>query len=163
MTNTLTNARLMRSIEFDPENLPDPADSKNKTYLLYPSSKAIDCEEASLDSKTTVIVIDGTWIEARKIMRRNPILQQYEHLTFKKALRSNYTIRKQPKDHYLSTLESIAHFLKLNSLSAKNFPVTQNYDLLFTLFNKMVTQQLSYFPRMQRPQTEIQPLEALVI
>lgn len=146
VVNTLTNARLLRGIEFTPEKILQLT-SPQKTYLLYPSRDAIDCETVSLGADSTVIVIDGTWMEAKKVMRLNPILKEFPHLTFKRDFRSNYLIRKQPAKHCLSTLESIGHLLKLNAEGAGHLEKLATYNNLFHVFNKMVERQASYFPR----------------
>ncbi len=142
----VSNVTILRGIEFNPLLLEEKLNRPN-TYLLFPGPHTKDCEEVQLDSQSTVVVIDGTWDEAGKIVHRNPALQKLPTLSFKKPLVSNYKIRKQPKESYLSTIESIAHLLKLNALAFGLNNKTTEYDSLFTGFNRMVDQQLSYFPR----------------
>lgn len=142
------NARVLRGIEFESAQLEQvlPAAS---TYLLYPSKEAIDCEELDLDAATTIVAIDGTWDEAGKIMHRNPYLRTLRHVTFKRPLRSQYQIRKQPRDGCLSTLEAVAHMLKLNATAHGQVELASRYDALFAGFEQMVQRQLQYFPRMR--------------
>lgn len=136
----LTNARVLRGIIFEPEQLNlDP-----KTYLLYPSASAVDCSSIELDAESTVVVIDGTWDEAAKILFNNPILKTLPCLTFTAPLRSRYRIRKQPKPHFLSTIESVAHLLRINA--AATGKDAARYDALLQGFNQMVEQQLSFVP-----------------
>jgi len=164
VVKALTNSRLMRGLEFEPGEL-EKALLGQKAFMLFPSALAQDCEEVALDSDSTVIVIDGTWSEAGKIVTRNPILRSLPYLTFRQTLRSNYRIRKQPKDSYLSTIESIGHMLKINALAAargtERIPCDPAiYDRLFEGFDQMIEQQLRYFPRMggnyrKRPGTKV--------
>lgn len=147
VTQAITNVRMIRGVEFEPGRI-DALLKGQKPYLLYPSRSAVDCTEVELDEKSTVIVVDGTWDEAGKILFRNPELRSFPCLTFKAPLRSNYRIRKQPKEHYLSTLESIAHLLKMNAAAHGRTADTENYDRLLEGFDLMVTRQLQYFPRM---------------
>lgn len=137
----LTNAALLRGVEFQAAELQNALVGQ-RPYLLFPSKEAHDCESVPLDATNTVIVVDGTWDEAKKILFRNPILKTVPHLTFNKPLRSNYRIRKQPRDHYLSTIESIGHLLKLNA-EVSGVKSTE-YDALFTGFQRMVERQLKY-------------------
>jgi DTW domain-containing protein YfiP len=145
VTRAITNLRLLRGLEFEPGQI-ERAVAGHRPYLLFPSRTASDCAAVELDRSSTVIVVDGTWDEAGKIVFRNPQLKDLPCLTFSAPLRSNYRIRKQPRQHYLSTLESIAHLLRINA-AAKGIP-TANYDRLLEGFDRMVEQQLQYFPRM---------------
>jgi len=147
VNRAITNLRMVRGLEFSPGYIESLLVGQNP-YLLFPSRTAVDCSEVALDDSSTVIVIDGTWDEAGKILFRNPQLRNYPCLTFKAPLRSNYRIRKQPKENYLSTLESIAYLLKINSEARGLTEATANYDRLLEGFDRMVTQQLQYFPRM---------------
>ncbi|MBN8547901.1 MAG: DTW domain-containing protein [Deltaproteobacteria bacterium] len=139
----MTNAQLVRGIEFEPGML-DRCLQGKQGYLLYPSPGAIDCEDVKLDSNSTVVVVDGTWAEAGKIVYCNPRLKELPCLTFKRPLRSTYRIRKQPREHYLSTLESIAYLLKLNAAAQGKEVEAAKYDRLLDGFAQMVEQQLCY-------------------
>lgn len=142
------NSRLLRGLAFEPGVL-EAALEGQTPYLLYPGNDAQDCETVHLDENSTVIVLDGTWSEAGKILRRNPILSTFPSLTFRRDLRSQYKIRKQPKDFCLSTIECIGHLLNLNYTSTKSLQAPDSYQGLFTGFERMVDRQLSYFPRMK--------------
>jgi len=143
VTRAIANSRLERGILFDEASLrarhPD-----QQLYLLYPSSEAVDCASLPLDRRSTVIVIDGTWVEARKVMHRNPFLRTLPALTFQAPIRSNYRIRKQPEEHCLSTLESIAWLL---TLSARTEAEREVPAALLRAFDQMVSQQLKAWPR----------------
>ena len=152
VTKAITNSRLLRGLEFLPGEIESTL-SGQRSYLLFPSATAADCKAVYLDSESTVIVIDGTWSEAGKILNRNPFLRSLPCLTFRQELKSNYRIRKQPKDNYLSTIESIAHLLRLNAERPESTNNRSNlnyllYDRLFEGFDQMVLKQLQYFPRM---------------
>ncbi len=146
LTKAVTNCRLLRGIEFDPLQLVEQL-AGQEVYLLFPSNQAADCRKVKLNLGSTVIVVDGTWEEARKILFRNTLLHQLPHLSFTDSVKSNYRIRKQPRENYLSTIESVAHLLRVNSDSSSEPELSARYDLLTEGFNRMVEQQLSYFPR----------------
>ena len=143
----LTNAKLLRGIQFEEGEI-ERATAGRDAYVLYPSKDAVDCETVSLSHNSTVIVIDGTWPEAGKIIHRNPYLKKIPALTFKRDIRSQYRIRKQPKDYCLSTIECIGHLLKLNAQATHSTSHVEEYDRLFEGFDRMIEQQLMHFPRM---------------
>ena len=147
----ITNSKLLRGLDFERSEL-----ERNLTgqipLLLFPSNDAQDCEVVQLTSTHTVIVVDGTWAEACKLIRHNPILTELPCLTFKQPLRSTYRIRKQPREFCLSTIESVAHLLKLNSLAFGRKNEGNSYDSLFKGFDRMVEQQLDSIPALYRQQ-----------
>lgn len=144
VTKTLLNSKLMRGLEFEISEF-NKYCSMDKTYLLFPDEEAKDCECIDLNQENTVIVVDGTWSEAKKIIKYNPILKTLPTLTFKRKLISNYRIRKQPKENYLSTLECIGYLLQLNSVAFGHPDRAKIYDSLFGAFNRMVEMQLEHF------------------
>jgi DTW domain-containing protein len=144
----IENSRLMRGLYFE-EGVIEKALVGQDTYLLFPGEGAQSCLDISLNETSTVVVLDGTWSEAGKLLRRNPILERLPRLSFSTPLQSNYRIRKQPKSHYLSTLESIGHLLIQNARAQGRESDCENYQGLFRGFDQMVEQQLKYFPRMK--------------
>jgi DTW domain-containing protein len=139
---------VLHGVEFEPDELSNALTSP-KTFLLYPSSNATDCTDCVLDTDTTVIVVDGTWDEAGKIVYRNPLLKTFPCLTFSQPLRSKYRIRKQPRDNYLSTIESVAHLLKINAAALGQLEKCQEYDRLLAGFDSVIQRQLKYIPEVR--------------
>lgn len=81
--------------------------------VLYPSDRARPVEELSpADRPTTLIVLDGTWHQARTLYKNNPWLDALPHLVLAQPKPSNYRIRAEPKHHYLSTFEAIVATLR---------------------------------------------------
>ena len=140
VTKGLTNCRIVRGIIFTLEQLALDAD----TYLLFPGKSAADCRSVILSAQTKVIVIDGTWDEAAKIIFNNPILKALPLLSFSTPLKSRYRIRKQPQPHFLSTIESIAHMLRINAPVSGADPGI--YQRLLGGFDQMIEKQLSFVP-----------------
>lgn len=145
---SISNSEMLRGIEFDPAFLQQKLSAGN-FYLLYPGADSIDCQSLTLSSQDTIVVLDGTWSEAGKILHRNPILHSLPKVSFTNEFKSQYRIRKQPKAKYLSTIESIAYLLKLSvsqdsTSSRKEY--LKKYDQLFEVFSAMVEKQLAYFP-----------------
>lgn len=149
VTLAIENAQLKRGLYFAPGEIERMFEGQNP-YILFPSSDAVDCEKIELTDRDTVIAIDGTWSEAGKVLTRNPALKSFRRLTFVRPFESNFRIRKQPKKHYLSTLESIAHLLRLNALANGLTDEVRNCESLLHGFDRMVTRQFEYFPRNHR-------------
>jgi len=145
LVSAIENSRVLRGVEFCSTQLEELL-AGQECYLLYPSATASDCSEVSLSTKNTVIVIDGTWREAGKIIFRNSFLKELPQLSFKRQLQSQYHIRKQPKAGCLSTIESVAHLLVNNAAVSGEQKRLDDYQRLFSGFNQMISQQLSYWP-----------------
>ena len=141
------NSKVIRGVIFDQSVIENALVGKN-AYVLFPSPNALDVESIELSDRNTIVVLDGTWSEAGKILNRNPFLRSLPAISFKQQLRSNYRIRKQPAEGCLSTLESIAHLLKLNAERFGLHARVPSYEGLLAGFNKMVDNQIQHFPRM---------------
>lgn len=148
VSQAIENCRLVRGLYFEGHAL-DSVAPDQQVYLLFPGEGSRDCTEVDLDHRSTVVVLDGTWSEAGKLFYRNPELFRLPRLTFAQPFRSNYRIRKQPKAHYLSTLESIGHMLTLSASALGRSDMLPHYQAMFDGFDRMVERQLSYFPRMR--------------
>lgn len=79
--------------------------------LMYPSDDAQDLAEAPADLKC-LIVVDGTWNEAKKMIHRTPSMKSMPHFRFTPPSESNYRIRKEPAPHCVSTIESVVTALR---------------------------------------------------
>jgi DTW domain-containing protein YfiP len=86
--------------------------ARDTTYLLYPGPGAVDV--AALDPSRgpyTLVVLDGTWDEAKKLFSRNPALRRLSRAALAPEARSSYVVRTQPADLCLSTVETVAQAL----------------------------------------------------
>lgn len=85
--------------------------------LIYPSteSKALEQNLASFypPNDLTLILIDATWRKAYKIWQLNTWLQEIPNWHFAEPPVSLYRIRKTRLQGGLSTLEALAHTLRL--------------------------------------------------
>jgi DTW domain-containing protein YfiP len=114
----------------------------SSTVLLYPNEDAIELDVVN-DSEnvrpiTHLIVLDGTWNKAFKILQLTPLLQQFKTVSFRQIPTNRYTIRKAPRADSLSTLEAVAHSLSL--IEALN--PAPLYDLL----DELITKQTQHMP-----------------
>lgn len=148
LKRALPQTKILSGIRFSPEQIESTL-ANQKAYLLYPAKNAVGAESVDLDKNSSIIVIDGTWVEARKIIYRNSFLREVPTISFSTALRSNFVIRKQPRENCLSTIESVAHLLQINARAKIDEPTAARYEYLFQIFNLMVERQFAYFPRMR--------------
>ncbi|XP_028760245.1 DTW domain-containing protein 2-like [Neltuma alba] len=85
------------------------------SVLLFPSETAVDITDLdAIDFEIkNLIVLDGTWAKAKRVYSENPWLNILPHIKLKVNKMSLYNeVRREPKDGYLSTIESIVHVLK---------------------------------------------------
>ncbi|TRY65180.1 hypothetical protein DNTS_009420, partial [Danionella cerebrum] len=104
--------RVIVGRRFSEERFPELAAvcKDSRTLLLYPGATAENLEELRLDSDPphSLILIDGTWSQAKDIYGRNALLQRARQVQLRSASCSQYVIRTQPSDSCVSTLECAA-------------------------------------------------------
>lgn len=101
--------------------------------ILFPSADAEDLGTMSpAERPEEIIVLDGTWHQAKTLLRDVPILRRFRRVRFTPPAPSEYRIRREPQADYLSTIESIAHVLRLQE------PETENIEALNTAFRHMI-------------------------
>lgn len=114
----------------------------SSTVLLYPDEHAIKLDSpktvCGLSPITHIIVIDGTWKKAYKIMQLTPLLKQFKTVSFNHLPTNRYAIRKAPRADSLSTLEAIAHSLSLIE--------ALNPTPLYRLLDELIEKQTQHMP-----------------
>jgi DTW domain-containing protein len=121
--------------------------------ILYPGRDAYDLDlpgvkAAILDTvsinrkRLTVIVIDGTWATARKMMRLSGNLRNLGMVKFQPREESRFQVRKQPASHCLSTIEAIHTTIEI--LAPQE--VRSAHDHLLEVFIGMVERQKKFVP-----------------
>lgn len=107
------------------------------TMLLFPGPGSTDVTELS-EAPRTLVVVDGTWINARKVVERSPLLSALPRIGFTPSRPGNYRIRKEPAEHCLSTIEAVAYVLEaLEAAPGRYTPILGSFD-------RMVDLQLAY-------------------
>lgn len=89
--------------------------SEENTLLLYPSPSATDIREISCSNKFSynIVLIDGTWPQAKAIYTSSPTLHKLKQIKLLTSEVSDYIIRTQPTDGCLSTVETAAITLSI--------------------------------------------------
>lgn len=85
--------------------------SKGKVALLYPGDDATNVSALPETELSTLIVVDGTWWQTRKMVRTNPKLSSLPRIAFTPERPSEYRIRKEPADECVSTIEALMYIL----------------------------------------------------
>jgi len=117
------------------------ADPSRPPMLLYPGKDAIDLGESPPAHPITLVVIDGTWSQTKKLVKENAALRALPRVAFTPEAPSEYRIRREPKDEYVSTIEALTHVLGLLEGDATRFAP------LLVPFRKMVDVQIDYVTR----------------
>jgi DTW domain-containing protein YfiP len=132
----LTSASLHLGVEFENDRAVRAAlaDPSQPAALLWPGEGAIDIAESPPTGPITLVVIDGTWATAKKLVRVNPFLASLPRYAFAPRAPSAYRIRREPRDDYVSTIEAVAHVLTV--LEGDHF------QPMLTPFSAMVDAQI---------------------
>lgn len=115
--------------------LSDPA---RPPVLLFPAPGARDLERDPPDGPITLIVVDGTWANSRKMVNRDPVLSTLPKLGFKPARPSDYRIRREPHRDCVSTIEALVHVLGVIEGDRTRF------EPMLAPFRRMVDIQLAH-------------------
>lgn len=122
--------------EDDPEVNALLSDPSKPPILLWPGEEARDLASDPPPLPVTLVVVDGTWWQARKLVRTNPRLASLPRYAFTPPRPSNYRIRREPAEHCVSTIEALA--LALGFLEGNQ----RQFDTLLAPFQAMVDHQL---------------------
>ena len=112
--------------------------------LLYPGAHA--CELGSLEPAerpTSLVVIDGTWSQAKSMLKASPWLQALPQVKLRPPSPGLYRIRREPALDCMSTIEAIIEALRVLE------PDTAGLDALLAAFTGMIDGHLEL--RAQQP------------
>lgn len=108
----LAGAILRSDLDFSGDPVVRQALLRGNAYVLFPGKDSIDVETANFASPITLVVLDGTWWQAQKLLKANPALAALPRLSLTPPGPSVYgQIRREPADHCVATLEAIAQVL----------------------------------------------------
>lgn len=98
--------------------------------VLFPSSQALDVSTLRKPPKV-LLVVDGTWSNAKKVVEKCPLLSALPRLKFFPVRPGAYRIRKEPAEHCLSTIEAVAQVLELLERAPGRFtPMLRAFDAM---------------------------------
>jgi DTW domain-containing protein YfiP len=133
----LPNSELYVGVDFTGHaRLAELAARPERVAVLFPGEEAISLEEAREEPPETLIVVDGTWPLARKVVKTNPLLAGLPRIGFVPRRPSNYRIRAEPAEHCVSTIEAVVEVL--GALEGRQ----AHFDTMLSAFDFMVDTQL---------------------
>src|SRR5262245_19344173 len=107
--------------------------------LLFPGPTALLIPDVTFEQRPEqLVVLDGTWHQAKTLIREIPALQSLPRYQLAPAVPSRYRIRRQPSTSSLSTVEAAVTALRILE------PNTNGLDQLLRSFDTMVEHQLAH-------------------
>jgi len=105
----LANAELHRGFHFAGHRRVMALASSAGAALLYPGEGATPAAAVADSPPPVLVVVDGTWLQAEKMLSVNPRLAALPRIAVAAAEPSGYReLRREPAPHCLSTLEAVA-------------------------------------------------------
>ena len=132
----LRNAELRIGEVFD--DLPQLlAQSDHRACLLFPGEEAVALSGYAPGDKALLLVVpDGTWRKARKLLYLNPALAALPRVSLGAAGPSRYRLRKAPAEGALSTIEAIVAALDV-------LEAPRGFDALLRPFDALIEGQIA--------------------
>jgi len=114
------------------------------SYLVFPDPSAVTTEQLiernEINDSSVFILLDGSWKKAYKLLMSNPFLHKLPKVSINVEQKSQYRIRKSPRDDGLSTVEAGYYLLsQLENNSEKFKPLLKS-------FAYMIDYQISKIP-----------------
>ena len=116
----LVNAEIIMGVDFSANHRLNEllADERYFPVVLFPGKGSINLSETKdfvvpNSKQLLILVIDGTWRLAKRIMRLSINLQALPKISFTPRALSRFRIKKQPADHCVSTIEAVYNLLDL--------------------------------------------------
>ncbi len=106
----LSRSELHEGIEFAGHPRIEALLARPGTALLFPGDGAV-APDALDRPPETLLIIDGTWPQARKMMALNPALAKLPRIGFMPRKPGNYRIRREPDLHCVATVEAVVEVL----------------------------------------------------
>lgn len=128
-----------------------------RPVILFPRAGSLDLGSASPSAtselfpsgtRPLVLIVDGTWTTAKKLLRLAPRLASLPAVRFLPPHGSRYgRLRKEPRAECWSTLESVHHVIdRLDALEVASAPPLRAHDHLLALMDLVVQRQLAFEP-----------------
>ncbi len=126
----LNNAQLVVGEVF--EDLPTLLNVPGyQARLLFPADDAQPLKVCAPEDQPLLLVVpDGTWRKARKLLHLNPLLAALPRVALADSAVSRYRLRKAPGPGALSTVEAIVQALEVLESPASFAPLLKPFDAL---------------------------------
>ena len=127
-----------RGLPLSPLKCEEHISQERETWVMFPHENAeVLTREMflSLKKPLTLVVPDGSWRQAAKVAKREPLLQNLKQVILPQGPISKYKLRREPKAEGLATFEAIARFMGIAEGA-------ETQARLESLFNLMVERTL---------------------
>ncbi len=136
---SLPGSILRSALDFSNDDLVQRAiRGPGPAYVLFPGPQSLPVQSLPQQGPLTLVVLDGTWSQARKLLTLNPWLQTLPRVGFTPRTASAYQIRQQPAPGCVSTIEALAEILSYVE------PDGGRFERLLDPFVEMVDRQLRF-------------------
>ncbi len=133
----LSNAELHCGVRFADHARVSEIVASPRTALLFPGEGAAAPEDLDGDPPRALVVVDGTWPQAEKMLAANPALAALPRIALSPGRPSGYRdLRREPAPGCLSTIEAVA--LALGALERD----ADRFAPMIDAFRRMVSLQL---------------------
>jgi DTW domain-containing protein YfiP len=163
----LKNARIEIGVDFTQNPVVNTLLNNPGFYplLVYPGVHSINVSKkgfpqfAGGKKKPLFLILDGTWSLAKKIITRSKNLHSLPRISLTPETPSRFTIKNQPNERCLSTIEAIATLLIL--LEEKGLETLKGrHRILLRTFEQLVTYQLACIKNNRVKEFRRSPFEA---
>ncbi len=113
---SLKNSELFIGIDFSEHKRINEIIASYDSYILFPSPNAVNLTNEypkRSDKPLAIFLIDSTWACTKKMFCESKNLNCLKHMSFTTIKTSQYEIKEQPNENYLSTIESTLVVLEL--------------------------------------------------
>jgi DTW domain-containing protein YfiP len=127
------------------------ASTETTPLLLFPGPTALNLSHTPeplwrnlAPKKPLFFVIDGTWTQAKQMLRKSEILRALPRVSFETTRLSEYHFKKQPRPHCLSCVEGVHRVIEL--LAERGWasaPGLREHDRMIEIFRRMVGYQVN--------------------
>ena len=108
------------------------------TALLYPGPTAKNLAELTPEERPpALVVLDGTWWGAKKLLKVNPVLGRLPKVTLPFSGSAGHKLRREPAAGYMSTIEAIHAALEILE------PETRGLDSLMRAYDRLIEGHLA--------------------
>ena len=105
---------LLRGVKGDPLDMSRAILPDHHNLLLYPSAESVPLTPAyvaAIGQPINVIVPDGNWNQAGKMVRREQLVHEVPHVYLNVDKPSRYRLRTAAHENWISTFEAVARAL----------------------------------------------------
>jgi len=120
-------------------------DSSKLCYVLYPGEDSLHLNETKIEREgreLVIFIIDATWSTALKLLKVSTNLQALPKVSFTHTKSSQFQIKQQPQEAYLSTIESTLTILELLNEHKLEVIKQNKFEHFLDPFKAMIAYQI---------------------